>query len=167
MVDVGETAPDFTLPNERNEALEHQTRGMILGYIMVHAGDTYTDIKRNLMLSNGTLSYHLAVLEKERLVRPQTRGPRKLFFPVGVRLPEDGGGMHELQVRIFRAVQNVPGLAVKDLAGALGITSQHALYHVRALAAQGFVRLERRGVTLRAYAEEGKSLPMHEADDES
>ena len=152
---------------KKNEVLEHQTRGMILGYIMVHPGDSYTDIKRNLVLSNGTLTYHIIVLEREHLIRSQIRGPRKLFFPMGVRVPEDGGGLHEIQVRIFRAVQNVPGLAVKDLAGALGITSQHALYHVRALASQGFVRLERRGVTLRAYAEEGKALAMHESSDEA
>ena len=153
---------------KRNEILEHQTRGMILGYIMVHPGDTYTDIKRNLMLSNGTLSYHLTVMEREGIVRSQTRGTRKLFFPEGVRVPEDGGGLHEVQVRMYRAIAAVPGLAVKDIAGALGITSQHALYHLRALAAQGYVRLERRGFSLRCYAEPGKGPALHgETDGEN
>ncbi len=147
---------------KRNEVLEHQTRGMILGYIMVHPGDTYTDIKRNLSLTNGTLSYHLTVLERERLVRSQTRGTRKLFYSREVRLPEDGGGMHEVQVRIYRAIEAVPGLAVNDIAGALGITSQHALYHLRTLAAQGYVHFERRGFRLRCYVEEGKAPPMHD-----
>ena len=58
-----------------------------------------------------------------------------MFFSREARMPEDGGGLHEIQVRMFRAVSAVPGLAVKDIAGALGITSQHALYHLRALAA--------------------------------
>ena len=70
--------------------------------------------------------------------------------------------MHEVQVRMHRAIQAVPGLAVKDIAGALGITSQHALYHVRALAAKGYVRLERRGIHLRCFAEEGKGPSLHE-----
>ncbi|HKZ63209.1 MAG TPA: Ig-like domain-containing protein [Thermoplasmata archaeon] len=149
---------------KRNEVLEHQTRGMILGYVLVHPGDSYTDIKRNLSLSNGTLTYHLIVLERERIIRSQVRGPRKLFYPMTVRLPEDGGGLHELQLRMFRAVREVPGLAVKDLAGALGITSQHALYHLRALATKGFVRLERRGLNIRCFAEPGQGPPLHEAD---
>ncbi len=150
---------------KRNELLEHQTRGMILGYVMVHPGDTYTDIKRNLMLTNGTLTYHLKVMENEGLIRSQIRGPRKLFFPQGVRVPEDGGGLHEVQVRMYRAIAAVPGLAVKDIAGALGITSQHALYHLRGLASQGFVRLERRGISLRCYAEPGKGPSLHEETD--
>ena len=144
---------------KRNEALEHQTRGMILGYVMVHPGDTYTDIKRNLMLSNGTLSYHLRVMEREGLVRSRPRGPHKLFYPLGVRVPEDGGGLHEIQMRMLGAVREVPGLAVKDIAGALGITSQHALYHLRSLAAKGLIRLEKHGFNLRCYAEEQPKAP--------
>ncbi|HEV8594806.1 MAG TPA: winged helix-turn-helix domain-containing protein, partial [Thermoplasmata archaeon] len=80
-------------------------------------------------------------------------------------VPEDGGGLHEVQVRMFRAIDAVPGLSVRDIAGALGITSQHALYHLRALAAQGYVRLERRGLALRCYAEPGKGPALHEESD--
>lgn len=141
----------------RNELLEHETRGMIFGYVLVHPGDTYSDIKRNLRLTNGTLSYHLRVLEREGLVRSQTRGAHKHFFPAGAHMPEDGGGLHEVQIRMLRAVRELPGLAVKDLAGALGITSQHALYHLRSLAASGHVRLERRGIRLRCYPAERPS----------
>jgi predicted transcriptional regulator len=139
----------------RNELLEHQTRGMILGYLMVHPGDTYTHLKRNLQLTNGTLSYHLVVLEREGILRGQTYGVHKRFFPVGVRVPEDGGGLHEVQMRMLGAIREVPGLAVKDIAGALGITSQHALYHIRGLAAKGLVRLERKGVRLRCFPDGG------------
>jgi DNA-binding MarR family transcriptional regulator len=79
----------------------------------------------------------------------------KRFFPVGVRVPEDGGGLHEVQMRMLGAIREVPGLAVKDIAGALGITSQHALYHIRGLAAKGLVRLERKGVRLRCFPDGG------------
>lgn len=143
----------------RNELLEHQTRGMILGYLLVHPGDTYSHLKQNLQLSNGTLSYHLVVLEREGILRAQTYGVHKRFFPVGVRVPEDGGGLHEVQMRMLGAIREVPGLAVKDIAGALGITSQHALYHIRGLAAKGLVRLERKGVRLRCFPDEGPASP--------
>ncbi len=146
----------------RNELLEHQTRGMILGYLMVHPGDTYSHLKHNLQLTNGTLSYHLVVLEREGILRAQTYGAHKRFFPVGVRVPEDGGGLHEVQMRMLGAIRQVPGLAVKDIAGALGITSQHALYHIRGLASKGLVRLERKGVRLRCFPGEGRALPSGE-----
>ena len=126
---------------------------MIRGYILVHPGDSYSDIRRNLGLSNGTLSYHLTVLAREGIVRSHARGSRKLFYPRDARLPNDGGGMHEVQIRMLRAIEQIPGLAVTDLAGALGITSQLALYHLRALAKEGRIRFERRGFRLRCFAQ--------------
>jgi len=138
---------------KRDELLDQENRGMIRGYLLVHPGDSYSDIRRNLGLSNGTLSYHLTVLEREGIIQSQTRGSRKLFFPREARLPNDGGGMHEVQLRMLRAVREIPGLAVTDLAGALGISSQLALYHLRDLAAKGRIRFERRGLRLRCYAE--------------
>jgi len=144
----------------KDEPAEQETRGMIRGYVLVHPGDSYTDIKRNLGLGNGTLTYHLTILEREGIVRSQVRGSRKLFFPREARLPEDGGGLHEVQLRMLRAVQAIPGLAVTDLAGALGITSQLALYHLRDLAAKGRIRFERRGLRLRCYADDSNPAPM-------
>jgi len=73
-----------------DEVLDQFTRGQIFGYIRVHPGDTYTDIKRNLGLNNGTLTYHLDVLGKQGYVRAVVRGARKMFFPVDVQPPEDG-----------------------------------------------------------------------------
>jgi len=75
---------------------------MIRGYILVHPGDSYTDIKQNLKLSSGALTYHLDVLEREKLVKSQNRGSRKLCYPAGVPVPEDGGGLHELQLRMLK-----------------------------------------------------------------
>ena len=138
---------------KRDELLDHETRGMIRGYILVHPGDSYSDIRSNLGLSNGTLSYHLMVLEREGIVRSHARGSRKLFYPRDARLPNDGGGMHEVQIRMLHAIEEIPGLAVTDLAGALGITSQLALYHLRALAKEGRIRFERRGFRLRCFAQ--------------
>jgi len=130
------------------EVLDQFTRGQIYGYIRVHPGDTYTDIKRNLVLNNGTLTYHLDVLERQQLIRAITRGPRKMFYPTDVQPPQDGGGLHEIQQRLLRGIGEAPGIAVTDLAASLGISRQLALYHLRLLAARRLVRLERHGVKL-------------------
>jgi DNA-binding MarR family transcriptional regulator len=77
-------------------------------------------------------------------------------------VPEDGGGLHEVQMRMLGAIREVPGLAVKDIVGALGITSQHVLYHIRGLASKGLVRLERKGVRLRCFPDHGTAPPPRE-----
>lgn len=133
------------------DVLDQFTRGQIFGYIRVHPGDTYTDIKRNLGLTNGTLTYHLDVLEKQGYVRAVVRGARKMIFPVGVQPPEDGGGLAEIQRRLLGALVEAPGIAIADLAASLGISRQLALYHTRLLAGRGLVRLERRGLRLIGY----------------
>lgn len=131
-----------------DEVLDQFTRGQIFGYIRVHPGDTYTDIKRNLGLNNGTLTYHLDVLAKQGFVRAVVRGSRKMFFPLDVQPPEDGGGLAEIQRRLLGALTEAPGIAIADLAASLGISRQLALYHMRLMAGKGIVRLERRGVRL-------------------
>jgi len=148
----------------KNDLLEQEARGMILGYILVHPGETYTDIKRNLQLSGGKVSYHLYILQRDGLVQSRTRGTHKLFFPAKMRVPENGGSLHEVQMRILNATRELPGLVVRDVAAVLGISSQHALYHMRELAAKGLIRLDRRGWRLRCYpAEERPASPPPDA----
>ncbi len=129
-----------------------ETRGMIRGYIRVHPGDTYTDIKRNLGLNNGTLTWHLLKLKKEGVIKTRTQGPRKRYYPAEMPLPADNGSeLHEVQMQLLKAVRAAPGLRVSDLAAETGVSSQLALYHLRKMSQKGLVSLERRGVRLRAY----------------
>ena len=113
--------------------------------------DRHTDIKRNLGLANGTLQFHLGVLEREGIIRSQNQGTRKVFYPKGVPVPENGGNLHEVQLRILRAVRELPGIMTGDVAGALGISRQHALWHLRILVTKNLVRLERHGFRLQCF----------------
>ena len=135
----------------RDDVLDNFTRGEIYAYVRLNPGDTYADIKRNLGLSTGPLTYHLAVLEREELIRSVLRGSRKLFYPRDVQIPENGGGLHALQTRILTALREDPGIAVNELAAALGVSRQVALYHVRKLVRADLARLERRVRGLRAF----------------
>ena len=144
---------------KKEEVLDQFTRGQIYGYIVVHPGDSYVDAKRNLQLNNGTLTHHLNVLERDGLIRSKNVGTRKLFFAAGARIPEDGGGMHEVQQQILRHLRETGGLAVNDVAGVIGISRQLAIYHLRDLSRQGLVRIERRAFRIVAYAEQPKAPP--------
>ena len=61
---------------------------------------------------------------------------------------EDGGGLHELQLRLLKVVGETPGLSVGDLAGVLGVSKQLANYHVRGLQLRGKVRTERERLSM-------------------
>jgi len=128
-----------------------ETRGMIRGYILVHPGDSYTDIKQNLNLSSGALTYHLDVLEREKLIQSQNRGSRKLYFPAGVPMPGDGGGLHELQLRMLKVVDERPGIPLRDLAGTLGVSPELVRYHLRTLEERRLAVTQRVGLSTQVF----------------
>jgi len=53
--------------------------------------------------------------------------------------------------RVLLAVKAHPGLSIRYLAGALGLSSTNTLYHVRKLATLGLVLLDRRRSALQVY----------------
>ncbi|HKZ47961.1 MAG TPA: PKD domain-containing protein, partial [Thermoplasmata archaeon] len=130
---------------------DSEIRGAILYYVRVHPGDCYMDIKRNLDLNDGVVTYHLALLEREELVRSAVRGARRRYYPAGMHVPlENGGELHEIQQRLLRFVAKQPGMPVALLAEQTGVSYQLALYHLRRLARSDHVGLERRGLRLHA-----------------
>jgi len=131
---------------------DSEVRGAIRAYIRVHPGDCYMEIKRNLGLNDGVVTYHLARLEREGEIRSSIQGARRRYYPVGMRIPaEDGGDLHEIQRRLLHAVAQEPGMPVAILAEQLGVSSQLALYHLRKLARTHRVGLERHALRLRVF----------------
>jgi len=130
-------------------------RGQIYAHIRARPGATYTDVKRDLGLSNGGLAHHLYILEREGLVRASSEGGRKRLYPAGTLL-RGNGGRPATQERLLRILAQAPGATISDVAGMLGISRQLATYHARLLAQQGLVRLERRGDRLRVVPVRGE-----------
>jgi len=91
------------------------------------------------------------VLERKKLIQSQNRGSRKRYFPAGVPMPEDGGGLHELQLRILKVVEERPGIPLRDLAGVLGVSSQLVRYHLRTLQMQRLVAVQRVGLSTQVF----------------
>jgi hypothetical protein len=63
------------------KVLDHFRRGQIYGFIIATPGAHYRQIKEKLEIGNGTLAYHLHVLEREGLIKSQNDGLKKLFYP--------------------------------------------------------------------------------------
>jgi len=136
--------------------LDHETRGMIRGYIVANPGDHYNSIKEALELPNGTLAYHLQVLHKEKLVRSVKDGKFRRFYPFEMRLPV-GGQPTKIQRVILELIRANPGVTPRDLAGLLGITSSTVSYHLEKLDELGRIEFRREGITKRLHVREQRS----------
>jgi len=66
-------------------------------------------------------------------------------------MPEGGGGLHELQLRMLRVVDERPGIPLRDLAGVLGVSSQLVRYHLRTLHMQRLVAVQRVGLSTQVF----------------
>ena len=135
----------------KKDVLDHFVRGEIFGYIKVHPGDNYTTIKKNLDLNNGTLTYHLNVLEKEGYIKSWSHGGHKYFYPQGVKIPGNGVKNPSIYDAIIKSIKDSPGISIRDIAAVTGISRQLANYHVRKLVAEGRVELERKSLSKVCY----------------
>jgi predicted transcriptional regulator len=140
----------------KKDVLDHFVRGQIFGYLKVHPGDNYTTIKKNLDLNNGTLTYHLNVLEREGMIKSWSNGGHKYFYPKGVKIPGNGVKNPSIYSAILKSIEDSPGISIKDIAAVTGISRQLANYHVRKMAAEGQIELERKSLSKVCYPKQGK-----------
>ncbi len=134
------------------KVLDHETRGMIRGYIVANPGDHYNSIKEALELPNGTLAYHIQVLQKEMIVRSVKDGKFRRFYPAEMRIPL-GGEPTKIQRVILDLIRTNPGITPRDAAGLLGLTSSTVSYHLEKLEEHGRIEYRREGITKRLYVQ--------------
>jgi predicted transcriptional regulator len=135
----------------KKDVLDHFVRGEIYGYIKVNPGDNYTTIKKNLDLSNSTLTYHLSVLEREELIKSWSNNGNKYFYPADVKVPGNGSKNPSIHDAILKSIKESPGISVRDVAAVNGISTQLANYHIRKLALDNKIELERKSFSKVCY----------------
>ena len=137
--------PLYTKLRKRN-VLDNYERGRIYQYIEMNPGEHYSQIKRDLSLPNGSLVYHLRVLEKASKIKFRTDGRFKRFYTLDTRIPVPNGGvLSEVQKRIVDTVKDVPGVTQKEVAALLGVHQSSINYQMGRLEERGLIRSERKG----------------------
>ena len=136
----------------RVEVLDHYLRGQIHGYIIANPGDHYNNIKDELGLNNGSLAYHLKVLEREGYIISQRDGMYKRFYPSKARPPKER--LSPMQRMIVDEVKKGEGCSQKDIARRLRISPQVVNYHIKMLRAAGVIRCEKDGRETLCFLEE-------------
>jgi len=130
---------------KKEEILDQFLRGQIYGYIKAHPGAHYNQLKRNLDVNNGNLSYHLKVLERERFIKSERDGVNRRFYPWGMKVAKDAFHFSDVQRQIVDIIEKNPGMSQKEIAKIAGMSTQVINYHIRILTQAQVLRLGKRG----------------------
>jgi len=140
---------------KKDRVLDNFTRGMIYGFIMSNPGVHYNFIKQKLGLNNGSIVYHLTVLERQELIKSEKVGLYKRFYPRNGSLSESGiMELSDAQERMLELVKGNPGLTQRDIAEKMGLSGRVVNYHVGLLQRSRLLTLEKVGKVTRCYATE-------------
>jgi predicted transcriptional regulator len=97
-------------------------------------------------MNNGALVYHVEVLEREGLLRSRADGMYRRFYTMETPLPPLlENGTSEVQLRVLRAIGEMPGITQKELARVLGLRQSTLAYQVEKLTAMGYIAGEKQG----------------------
>ena len=140
---------------KKEDVLEHYDRGRVYQYIELNPGEHYNSIKKALNLNNGTLTYHLYVLEKAEKIKSQKDGMYKRFYPQDVKIPENNGGeLTEVQNRIANSITDLPGVSQKELSSILGLRQSTLSYQLKNLETKGLLTTTKKGKKTFYYKKE-------------
>jgi DNA-binding transcriptional ArsR family regulator len=138
----------------KKDILNHEIRGLIRGYIIANPGDHYSSIKRNLDLNNGTLAYHLRVLEQNGFVKSMFDGIYKRYYPANINISKLKKNVSK-QEEIFNIILEHPGVTMEQIGRLIGVSRQVVNYHVKNLIRAGVVDYKRDNKSARFYPLEG------------
>lgn len=136
-----------------DEVLDNFTRGQIFGYIKARPGEHYNSIKESLGLTNGTLSHHLRILEKEEFIHSLRDGFNARFYPKGFQADlTNGAQMTKLQEMIFNKISQQPGISQHELVTQFGASQQVISYNLTKLVREEKIRIVKQGRENTYYA---------------
>jgi predicted transcriptional regulator len=147
--------------------LDNFTRGKIYGYIIANPGDHYNSIRTALKLKNGALAYHLKALEREQMVKSQTDGKYKRFYPFEMAVPKRATKLTTMRENIVNHIKEEPGITQNEISEKMGVSHQAISYHLRTLVQLGAVEVTKKGRANHCYPGESNGmlqLPEEEMD---
>ncbi len=137
----------------KKDILNHEVRGLIRGYIIANPGDHYSSIRRNLDLNNGTLAYHLRVLEQNQYIKSFFDGIFKRYYPSNVNIQKVQHNISK-QEEIFNIILEFPGVTMENIGIRIGVSRQVVNYHVKNLIRAGMITYSRDKKSSRFYPAE-------------
>ncbi len=134
---------------KRNNVLDHFLRGRIYEYVKVNPGVNFSQILRYFDLNNGTLTYHLNVLEREKYVKSIRDGVYRRYYLTGTHVDEEH--LSDVKHRILKVVHDFPGISQSNIAKLIGASRRLVNYHIKALEGQEVIEITREGRNSHVY----------------
>jgi DNA-binding MarR family transcriptional regulator len=146
---------------QKEDVLDQFVRGQIYGFIKTNPGVHYNQILRKVGVKNGTLSYHLGVLEKTELIQSRREGLKyRVFYPTGMNFPKsERFRLTALQIRIIDVLKRQPGITQKELARLLDQKPQTINYNMKVLDQANLVSVVKTGRRTTCFAVEQSTAP--------
>ncbi|UCF13264.1 MAG: helix-turn-helix domain-containing protein [Thermoplasmatales archaeon] len=141
---------------QKEDVLDQFVRGQIYGYIKTNPGVHYNQIRRGIDIKNGTLSYHLRVLEKTELIKSRREGLRyRAFYPISMKFPKvERFRLTELQISILDVINKNSGIDQKEIANKLDKKPQTINYNIKVLEQAGLIEVRKLGRRTGCYPKE-------------
>ncbi len=141
---------------QKEDVLDQFVRGQIFGYIKTNPGVHYNQIRRGIDVKNGTLSYHLSVLEKTELIKSRREGLRyRVFYPTGMKFPKNERfRLTEFQISILDVIKENEGINQKEIALKMGKKPQTINYNIKVLAQADLIDVIKKGRKTGCYIKE-------------
>jgi len=138
---------------QKEDVLDQFVRGQIYGFIKTNPGVHYNQILRKVGVKNGTLSYHLGVLEKTELIQSRREGLKyRAFYPTGMNFPKaERFRLTDLQIQIIGSIRSQPGMTQKEIARLLGQKPQTINYNIKVLGQAGLISVVKTGRKTRCF----------------
>ncbi len=137
----------------KEDVLDQFVRGQVYGYIKTNPGVHYNQIRRGIGIKNGTLSYHLRVLEKTELIKSRREGMRyRAFYPTNMSFPKNERfRLTDLQIHIIDCIKKQPGITQKEIAKRLHQKPQTINYNIKVLEQAELIQVKHKGRKTRIY----------------
>ena len=135
---------------KRERLLDHSTRQNIYDYIKANPGSHLRGIKSDLDLPMGVLNHHIYKLEGEEIIRSQTEGQYRRFYPQGIKV-EKTPYMSAPQQTVFDQVVSNPGITPGQLSEGGHMPPRSVYYHLAALERSGQVYSQKDGKSKRYF----------------
>jgi predicted transcriptional regulator len=126
--------------------------------------DHYNSIRNKLGLKNGTLAYHLRVLEKNELVRMRRVGLNKRFYPYQMKVPTEEELKMQLlnptQQRVRDEIEINPGVTQNKLMKITGLSQQTLSFNLKGLIEKNVIRSTKEEKENRYYLNPYGAAPL-------
>lgn len=119
---------------QKDELLENYRRGMIHGLVLAHPGISFSEIRKALSISNGSLVYHLKVLQDGGEICGRKSGSLMRYYVNDTSVSEIArNGLTDLRIEIVKHISARGQSSKPEIQRSLSASRQTVHYNVRKL----------------------------------